>query len=47
MPALAMVRCPQLEGQNNCSQQIVGNSSALELVLEQANWSVRRLRPYC
>ncbi len=36
MAALAMVRCTQREGQNTRSQQIVGNSPALELVLEQA-----------
>jgi formate hydrogenlyase transcriptional activator len=35
MAALAMVRCAQCEGQNTCPQQIVGNSPALELVLEQ------------
>ncbi len=35
MAALAMGRCARRESQNTRSQQIIGNSPALELVLEQ------------
>jgi transcriptional regulator with GAF, ATPase, and Fis domain len=35
MAALAMARCAQVEGEGRRSQQIVGNCSALEMVLQQ------------